>query len=95
MRRPFSRMRRRRRALQQQGAPTHPQGGIDFAQWDVRPTTAQTQIGQSADAADQEYVQKNVSVCALKFGLFTYSALQFYVVYLFYVMHCSRIQTLD
>lgn len=37
--------------------------GIDFAQWGVNPATAQfgMQLGQSAVAAGQEYVQKNVS----------------------------------
>lgn len=41
---------------------TLPQG-IDLAQWGVNPATAQVgmQIGRSAVAAGQEYMQKNVS----------------------------------
>lgn len=42
--------------------PQMQQPGLDFAQWGVNPATAQLgmQLGQSAVAAGQEYVQKNV-----------------------------------
>lgn len=47
---------------QQQGGSIPQQPGIDFAQWGMNPVTAQMgmQIGQSAVAAGQDYVQKNV-----------------------------------
>lgn len=47
---------------QQQQYPQQPQADT-FAQWGVNPATAQfgMQLGQSAVAAGQEYVQKNVS----------------------------------
>ena len=47
---------------QQQQYPQQPHAQPNFAQWGVNPATAQLgmQLGQSAVAAGQEYVQKNV-----------------------------------
>ena len=50
---------------QQQPLPT----GFDFAQWGVNPATAQIgmQLGQSAVAAGQEYMQKNARIVNFSF----------------------------
>ena len=53
-------------------AQAHPAQGpqsIDFAQWGVNPATAQfgMQLGQSAVAAGQEYVSKNVGILNMSF----------------------------
>ena len=46
------------------GQSQPPQQPIDLGQWGVNPVTAQfgMQLGQSAVAAGQEYMQKNVSL---------------------------------